>query len=364
MGLVRLAVEAAGCDVVWANDIDRVKGRLYESRFGTGDFELEDIRQVHGSQLPPVTLATASFPCVDLSLAGNRRGLHGEESGMFWEFARVLEEMDAARPPVVMLENVPAFATSNGGNDLRRAIARLNALGYVCDLLVIDARHFVPQSRPRLFIVGAVERHHEMASWGPSALRPPWIQRFVESNPDLRVACYPLSLRPHEVRTLTSVVERLSATDPRWWDERRAQRFQDELSPLNAEWLAAARQRRVPTWATAYRRTRHGRPMWEIRKDGIAGCLRTARGGSSKQALLEAGRGEVRVRWMMAREYARLQGVPETYSLDAVTETQALFGLGDAVCVPAVAWLAREYLTPLIEGAVAEEGEPLAARVG
>lgn len=102
-------------------------------------------------------------------------------------------------------------------------------------------------------------------------------------------------------------------------------------------------------WATAYRRTRRGKATWEIRADEIAGCLRTARGGSSKQALVEAGRGNVRIRWMTPREYARLQGASD-YKTDAVTENQALFGLGDAVCVPVISWIARDYLRPLLEG--------------
>src|SRR5437870_346280 len=83
-----------------------------------------------GSDVPSIELATASFPCTDLSLAGNRAGLKGSESSMFWQFARVLREMDRRRPKVVMLENVPGFATSHGGKDLRNAIAELNDMGY------------------------------------------------------------------------------------------------------------------------------------------------------------------------------------------------------------------------------------------
>ena len=104
-------------------------------------------------------------------------------------------------------------------------------------------------------------------------------------------------------------------------------------------------------WATAYRRTRNGKPAWEIRPDAISGCLRTARGGSSKQAVLQAGRGvsQFRIRWMTAVEYARLQGA-DGYAIDGVSENTAVFGFGDAVCVPVVSWLARAYLVPLLSG--------------
>ena len=86
--------------------------------------------------------------------------------------------------------------------------------------------------------------------------------------------------------------------------------------------------------------------MGEIRNDDIAGCLRTARGGSSRQAVVEAGRGAARVRWMTPREYARLQGAPEGFDFSPVSEAQALYGFGDAVCVPLIRWLADHALVP------------------
>src|SRR5690606_4321850 len=137
---------------------------------------------------------------------------------------------------------------------------------------------------------------------------------------------------------LSSIVESVPPEDERWWDERRTAAFLASLSAIQAERLDALRKAKGISYRTAYRRTRNGVPMWEIRSDDIAGCLRTASGGSSKQALVKAGRGEVRVRWMTPREYARLMGADD-YRLDGVRRNQALFGFGDAVCVPAVAWL-------------------------
>ena len=122
IGLVRMALQRVGVDVVWANDIEPIKERVYTENFGNADFRLGDIRQLEGSDLPDVDVATASFPCTDLSLAGWRRGLAGSGSGMFWEFARVLQEMGARRPQAILLENVPGFATSHGGADLRAAV--------------------------------------------------------------------------------------------------------------------------------------------------------------------------------------------------------------------------------------------------
>jgi DNA (cytosine-5)-methyltransferase 1 len=110
--LVRLALENEGFEVVFANDIEPSKGAMYAANFDASHFVLDDVRRVRGADVPCVDLATASFPCTDLSLAGCRAGLGGTQSGMFWEFARVLEEMGGRRPRAVLLENVVGFATS------------------------------------------------------------------------------------------------------------------------------------------------------------------------------------------------------------------------------------------------------------
>jgi DNA (cytosine-5)-methyltransferase 1 len=351
IGLVRMGLEAHGLKVVWANDIDVNKHTLYVANFDASDFRLDDIRNVRGWELPDIDLATASFPCTDLSLAGNRAGLHGIQSSMFWEFARVLDEVENL-PSTILIENVPSFASSHAGQDLRSAISKLNRLGYWCDLLVINARHFVPQSRARLFIVGSVKQLGNSSNvWEPSEIRPAWIQRFVNQNPSLRLHALDLTLPPPTEDTLADIVERLSVSDERWWDAARYQRFLSELSPAQQERLKCMTASDFPVWATAYRRTRYGRPAWEIRGDAISGCLRTARGGSSRQALVEAGLGVSRVRWMTSTEYARLQGA-EGYEFASVPENRALFGFGDAVCVPVVAWLAQSYLIPLLQGTV------------
>lgn len=347
MGLVRAALEPSGFQVVFANDIEPVKHKLYRANFDDEHFRLGDVREITGADVPDVHLATASFPCTDLSLAGNRAGLRGSESSMFWEFARVLDEMGERRPQSVLLENVLGFATSHGGRDLEAAVNELNRLGYSCDLFVADAKWFVPQSRPRMFIVGLAEPPEDADAWGPSPLRPEWIWRFKFEHPEALLHAYPLSVPLGNPPQLTDVVERLSPEDDRWWDSERATRFLESLSPSQAERLQIMLSNEDLTWRTAYRRTRSGVAVWEIRPDDIAGCLRTARGGSSKQAVVEAGRGEVRVRWMTPREYARLQGADDLV-LEAVTPTQAQFGLGDAVCVPVVRWIAESYLARVL----------------
>jgi DNA (cytosine-5)-methyltransferase 1 len=348
IGLVRLALDAANVEVVWANDIDAVKQRIYAANWGENDFVLGDVARTEVGTIPTVDLATASFPCTDLSVAGGRRGLAGSESGAFWPFVSVLEELrrDDRLPPAVMCENVIGFATSNGGEDLRSAVEALNRLGYHCDILVADARWWVAQSRPRLFVVGLLDPPETRPTLATSA-RPPWLSDFWRRHPSLLTFQADVELPARAERTLADALLDLPLHDPAWWDQNRLTRFRDSLSFMQTD--RALQIMRAPdvTWRTAYRRTRDGVPRWEIRADDIAGCLRTARGGSSKQAVMRAGRGEIAVRWMLPEEYAALQGASGYRTGDA-TGNQALYGFGDAVCVPAVQWVVENCITPFI----------------
>jgi DNA (cytosine-5)-methyltransferase 1 len=358
IGLARMGLEAAGFDVRWSNDIDPDKKAMYVGHFRPSrshKFVLGDVGGVKADDMPDdLALAWASFPCIDLSLAGWRRGLKGKDSGTFWGFTNVMDKMEDRRPPVVVLENVVGLATSHGGEDLAAAISELNRLGYSVDVLTLDARRFVPQSRPRLFVVGAMEPPADEPK-PYDELRPDWLQAPFH-NPALRTHRAELAAPPALLTAgLAELIEKIPAGDERWWDEQRNAAFLGSLSEGQAARLKALRESRSVSYRTAYRRTRDGVPMWEIRPDDVSGCLRTARGGSSKQALVKVGGGKVRVRWMTPREYARLMGA-RGYRLSGLRRNQALFGFGDAVCVPAVAWLAEHYLMPLVRGEL--RGEP------
>jgi DNA (cytosine-5)-methyltransferase 1 len=347
MGLVRAALEQDSFEVVWANDVDRGKHELYRKNFESGDFVLKDIRSIRGWDIPDVDLATASFPCVDLSLAGGRAGLNGSRSGVFWQFTRVLEEMDMRRPSVILLENVAGFASSRQGKDIEEAVSELNRLGYTCDVLMADAKWFLPQSRARVFIVG-FKGPATREPFEPAPFRPEWLRGVFESR-STNTNMLPVDMPAVRPVPLSRVVEKLPEDHSTWWNRQRTKAFLDSLSLLQAERLRQLKAGDRLTWRTAYRRTRGGKAVWEIRSDDIAGCLRTARGGSSKQALVETGDGEFRVRWMTPREYARLQGAG-SYRIDGVRKTQVYFGFGDAVCVPVVRWIAGAVLVPLLNG--------------
>jgi hypothetical protein len=91
IGLMRMGLEKAGWRVVFANDIALEKRAMYTGHFvdASDHFHLGDIHKLTADEIPAVTLATASFPCNDLSLAGARAGLNGKQSSAFWGCASI-----------------------------------------------------------------------------------------------------------------------------------------------------------------------------------------------------------------------------------------------------------------------------------
>lgn len=362
IGLMRLALEQTGWRVDLANDIDPKKYEMYGQNFaGNDEFLLGDIHKLTAAQIPTVTLATASFPCNDLSLAGKRKGLAGEHSGAFWGLADLLEEMADRKPRILLIENVPGFLSSRKGLDLADAMRRLNSLGYACDLFTVNAAAFVPQSRQRLFIVGSI---HDSPLSGAdlepvaldSATRPRQVVRFIKAFPDIQWRIRPLPKPPSSSPPLDDVVEDLADDANEWWNDERAAYLLSQMSERHraiADEMIAADEY---SHGTVFRRVRKGRSMAELRVDGIAGCLRTPRGGSGRQILFRGGRGTYSVRLLTPRECARLQGVDDDYRIDVPTN-QALFGFGDAVCVPVVEWILTNYIQPLVHEMI--RGVPL-----
>jgi DNA (cytosine-5)-methyltransferase 1 len=348
IGIVRLALEEAGWEVVFANDIDSKKRTMYSDHFGPEHFRLDDIHQLSGPDIPTVSLATASFPCIDLSLAGNRAGLNGKHSSSYWEFLRIVAEMKSRKPPFVVLENVHGLLSSKQGEDLNEIVRSLNQLGYACDLLSVDASWFVPQSRPRLFIVGRPwQLGDTLPLISPHPARPRAIVEFVLSHP--RLQWHFAKLPPIRVRQqrLKSIIERVPPSSPLWWDSERTGHLFSQMSDSHKRKLKLLSQSSISQYATVYKRVRPAGCRAELRFDGIAGCLRTPRGGSSKQFVIQAGKGDWKVRNLTSREYARLQGVPDDYPIN-VDENHALFGFGDAVCVPAVSWVIKHCVNPYL----------------
>lgn len=364
----------------WANDFDPAKAEVYASWFDDAGEHLlvDDVARVTSGELTaaaaaagePTRLAWASFPCQDLSLAGWGRGMSSRRSGSFWAFWRLMHELLDAdrRPPIIVLENVVGLLRPEEFSGLAEAMADLDmALG----ALVIDAVRFVPQSRPRVFVV-AVDRRLDPGPWTspepqawwttqallrthaalPAAVRERWLWWRLPPPPD-----------PGDRPALADLIDP-DPPDARWhteaetaylislMDDLHLRRLSEVQAHFQADPTAAAAQ---PV-GTLYKRTRKGRQRAEIRFDGVAGCLRTPQGGSSRQTLIDLrsaeGRpgptGQPRTRLVTARETARLMGVPDSQPLPE-RYNQAYKAMGDGVAVPAVAHLSTHLLTPLAD---------------
>jgi DNA (cytosine-5)-methyltransferase 1 len=259
--------------------------------------------------------------------------------------------MGKRRPPLVLLENVAGFLTSNDGNDFRDALLALNELGYAVDAFIIDASRFVPQSRQRLFVVGSKAAANTLRdaprTFMQSDVRPPALADFIFMNPEIGWAVRPLPALPPSTKKLVDIIEDVPLNSELWWSRDRCDYLLNQMSEKHR--AEAERMMKGSKWAygTVFRRVRNGRSMGELRTDGIAGCLRTPRGGSGRQILFCAGRGQYRVRLLTPRECAHLMGA-EQYKIN-VPLNQALFGFGDAVCVPVIEWIARHYLNPVLD---------------
>jgi len=354
IGLVRMGLQSHGWQVIFANDISNKKLEMYQAFFPDSEahYLVGDIFDIDPTQVPPTTLATCSFPCIDLSLAGNMSGMiDGGHSSAFWGFINVLKAQGESAPPVVLVENVPGWLLSNKGMDFKITVEALNNLGYACDVFVLDALRFTPQSRLRVFLVGtrlpASYTTPELILTRPKSLLSDQLRKSIITNKDLRWFYNDIPEPPPLRSTgLADIIEPMSDSDDRWWSDDQVARHVAMMSVSHREKVEQLKRDEQFSYRTFYRRRREGQQRAEVRDDDLAGCLRTAVGGSGKQFVIRAGRDAIRMRTLTPREYARLQGVPDECPI-TVNGVQALTGFGDAVCVPAISWIAEHVLTPL-----------------
>ena len=356
-GLARLGLEGDfAC--VFANDIDPAKARAYRTAFGGEDLREGDIWNLSSTDLPgQAALAWASFPCQDLSLAGARRGLAAPRSGAFWGFHRLIEKLKQERraPDILVLENVSGLLSSHGGADFTALVHALDDLGYRVGALEIDAALFTPQSRPRLFVIAARHAPAHLTMSGPAAPFHTQALRNVAAR-------LPENLRKHFVwwrldappTRNTRLIDLIDDANTDWDAPDKTAKLLAQMSPLQRARVDALREGGGAHVGALFRRIRIERGQRvqraEARFDGLAGCLRTPAGGSSRQILLFVEGENVRSRLLSPREAARLMGAPDHYPLPE-GQTAALHLFGDGVCVPAVRWLSQQLLAPLADAA-------------
>lgn len=356
-GLAGLGLSSAGIDTVFANDMDAAKARAFVANHPHTPFRQGDVWGLTVEDLPGrPDMAWASSPCQDVSLAGARGGLEAGRSGAFWGFWRLMQGLAAEGrgPRVIVLENVIGLLTSGQGRDFAAVCAAMAEAGYTVGALEMDAAHWLPQSRPRLFVVavrGDAPRAAGLQTGGPVA--PFHSTRLIAAHarlPETVKAAWAWWSLPAPSQRNLDLAAVLEPDDAVTWLED-AEAILALAGPLHRARIAAAVASRRRCVGAAYRRVRteDGQKVQrlEVRFDGLAGCLRTPAGGSSRQYVVVCDQGRARVRRLTGREAARLMGVAEDYRLPS-SESAALKLMGDAVAVPVVRALAEGLLLPAL----------------
>ncbi len=349
-----------GWTCLFANDFDAKKAESYRLNWGAEALHVGDVARLTTAQLPgQADLVWASFPCQDLSLAGAGAGLKGERSGTFWPFWALMKGLRAENraPKTIVLENVCGALTSHGGKDFGSICAALAAEGYRFGALVIDAALFLPQSRPRLFIIAVLndapisvglEDKEPSAPFHTKALEIAYSRLPASLETDW--VWWRLPMPPGRNGTLLQLIED-APSDVKWRDAAETRALLNMMSDANLSKISEAKRAGRRMVGTLYRRTRYERgekiQRAEARFDGVAGCLRTPAGGSSRQFVLIVEKSEVRSRLMSGRETARLMGLPDNYALPE-KYSHAYHLTGDGVVVPVVRHIAAHLIEPLL----------------
>jgi DNA (cytosine-5)-methyltransferase 1 len=344
-------------ECLFANDIDPKKGSSYLDNWKDEVLRVENVGRLTTADLPGIPdLVWASFPCQDLSLAGNGAGLKGTRSGTFWPFWELVKGLhsEERHPSVIVLENVCGALTSHDGSDFRSLISALRQEGYKAGAVVIDAALFVPQSRPRLFIIGvcADVPTHSLTTDQPTApFHTTAIRTAYQNLPPVDREdwlWWKLPKPAPRMKTFADIVEH----DAPWHTKKQTDFLLSLMLPRHRAKVETAKKMKRRIIGTIYKRTRPDKAgiraqRAEIRFDDIAGCLRTPGGGSSRQSILVVEGDEVRSRLLTPREAARLMGLGNEYILpDKYNDAYHL--MGDGLVVPVVSHIATYLLAPLI----------------
>jgi DNA (cytosine-5)-methyltransferase 1 len=348
---------------LFANDLDFRKGLAYQANWGTGsELLIDDVKAVKAATLPGhADLIWGSFPCQDLSLAGWGAGLKGERSGTFYPFWGVIKSLIAGgrAPKLIALENVCGALTSHGGKDFEAICHTFADANYRYGALVINASMFVPQSRPRLFVIGV----HKDVEIDPPMLSPEPIAPFHSVGLQAAVRKLPAEVKramlwlnmptpPRRNSTFADIVEE-HPDSVVWHSAAETERLLEMMTPTNLAKVDAAKRSGRRMVGGVYKRTRLDRSgekvqRAEVRFDDVAGCLRTPTGGSSRQTIIVVDGVTVRSRLISTRETARLMGLPDSYKLPK-NYNEAYHLTGDGVAVPVVRHIAHHILEPLLK---------------
>lgn len=293
-------MKTAGGHCVGAVEIDPAARETYTANYGT-DFPFwKDVQQLAAESLPNHEVLCGGFPCQPFSIAGDGEGYQSSGKGdLFFDIHRIAE---AKRPKLILLENVPVFATHDSGYTCDLALDALAELGYAVSLQLLDASQYgVPQQRERLFIVGI---RLDLAA---SAM--PFL--FPKGMDDTKVVADILEARITAGRCTTKM-KRVKS------------------SP-------SATSKRVILAGLIQGRNTQGYRVYSSQGKGITLCAQSGGPGGQTGLYLVASK----PRKLTPRECARMQGFPESFKPHpSVFHARKQFG--NSVAVPVVCEIGRQ----------------------
>ena len=191
IGGIRLAYQNLGGKCVFSSEWNNPARITYDANFGEVPFG--DITKISEKDIPDHDILLAGFPCQPFSIAGvskknalgRAHGFLDETQGtLFFDIARII---DHKRPKAFMLENVKNLVSHDKGNTFKVISGTLKELGYSIYYKVLDSKHFVPQHRERIIIVGfnsQIFNNQENFEFPDLPEPKSSAKEILESNPD------------------------------------------------------------------------------------------------------------------------------------------------------------------------------------
>lgn len=304
IGGIDLGFIQAGFNIAWANELDSAACRTYRHNFSNANLIEENIKKVVASDIPDFDVLTAGFPCQPFSIAGLQKGFKDRDGNLFFEITRII---DAKRPKVVFLENVPNLMEHDDGKTFLVIYNGLAQFGYAVYYRVLASNDYgnLPQIRKRIYIVAVREDIADRVYQYPDP-----IELTLKSNDIIQ-----RSVKQHDIYYYTEgkMYERLLA---RMKDRRAIYRITD----TEVRWT---KNQMCPT-LTANMGTHKDRVpvVWD----------------------------DYGIRKMTLREALDFQGFPkEFYFPKTITIEDAYKQIGNTVSVPVVARLATKIKEVLME---------------
>lgn len=340
-----LAFERAGMECVAVCEIDKNAQSILRRHFPKAEL-FDDVRKVgkETHERKSIDLVCGGFPCQDVSIAGKRAGIAGERSGLWFEFARIIDELE---PNWVVIENVPGLLSSNNGKDFAVIVQWLAQRGYGVAWRVLDAQYFgVAQRRRRVFIIGSfgngsaaeVLFESESSTWD----NPPSREAGKEVAYSLRANPSHSGDKGDGGINTTMVAQTLTSGGNGHRGHQDGVNM--TLLPVAFGWNKSSSQTmKVAETTDALQASPTSNPaIWEmshaseaVRENGeVVPTLQARMGTGGNQVPM------VGVRRLMPIECERLQGFPDGWT-DGQSDSARYKQLGNAVAVPVVEWIGK-----------------------